>query len=192
MFNQWALALQIPLLALVIPAAIIIGQRVRGGPLVVAGAAALLAFVAFWLVGTTRALSGGNPFNGVSLIYIFFGGVILLLGAWALALAQAVSERRWAWVALLSLAVYLTFAALFAIALSPYSACMFAPQQPYCASTNQTMQALLTAGSFMGPGAILVFALRAYLPRRGAPPVGLNVSRLGATDDEPGSEPEAL
>ena len=79
MFNQWALALQIPLVALVIPATIIIGQRVRGGPLAVTAGAALLAFAAFWLLGTTGALSAGNPFNGFALSYTFFGGVLLLL-----------------------------------------------------------------------------------------------------------------
>jgi len=195
--DQWRLALEIPLLALVIPAAILAGHRMRGGSILVTSGGAILAFAVFWAAGLTGGFSRGNTFNLDAFfyvyIYVFFGGVILLLSAWALALAGAMSERRWVWVALLNPAVYLTFVALVAILLSPYFSCMFSPQQPYCLSANASLWESFIAASFIGPVAVLLYALRPYFTRRGALPAGLRASRLGAPDvADTDTEPAAL
>jgi hypothetical protein len=193
---QWRPALEVPLLALVIPAAILVGQRVRGGPLLVASGGALLGFVIFWASGLTGGFSSGNTFNyDAFVVYtcVFFGAVMLLLGAWALALAGAMGERRWGWAALLSLAVYLTFAALVAIVSSPYPSCLFAPQQPYCLSANVSVWKSFAVGSFIGPVAVLLYALRPYIAPRSALPAGLRASRLDAPDAaDTDTEPKPL
>lgn len=180
MFNQWALALQIPLLFLVIPAALIIGHRMRGGPLLVIGGGALLGFAAFWLIGAQ--VTPGIFIRSTMRSYIFFGSVTLLLGAWSLALEQSLRARRWVWVAPLCLAVYLTFVSLFAILITPLSFCLFSSQQPYCSTVGAGVWTALISGSFIGPGAIMLYALRPYIARRDAPPAGLHTSRLGAPD----------
>lgn len=185
---QWMFALQNGLLALVIPAAIIIGHRVRGGPLFVIGGGALLAFLIFWL----SVLDGASSDYAITVFYVFLGGMLWLLGAWALALADAARERRWVWVALLSFAVYFTVVALLAALLSPYAACLFGSQQPYCVSANQNEQTLLRVGSFIAPVVIMLYALRASVLRRDAPPAGLSASHLSdAPNAEPGDEPVA-
>ncbi|HEU0027595.1 MAG TPA: hypothetical protein VFQ25_10815 [Ktedonobacterales bacterium] len=189
---QWTPALQVSLVALVIPAAILMGQRARVGPVVATGSGALVAFLMFWSLLTTEEFSGGDSFPYLTRYYILFSAVFLLLGAWALALAKAVDERRWAWVALLSLAVYLTFTALFVMWQLPYSICLDMPQQPYCAVASQGTQALLMAGAFIGPIVMLIYGLCAGIPQRGALPAGLRASHIGApdvadTDTEPGS-----
>lgn len=182
---QWAFALLNGLLALVIPAAIIMGHRARGGPLVVMGGGALLALLIFWL----SILDGASSDYALAIFYIFLGGMLLLLGAWALALADAARERRWVWVALLSFAVYFTVVPLLAGLLSPYAACLFGSQQSYCASANQVEQALFIVGSFIGPVVIMLYALRARIPERSAPPAGLSAARLSdAPDAESGVE----
>jgi hypothetical protein len=183
--TQWTLILGIPLLALVIPAAILAGHRMPGGPILLTSGGALLAFAVFWSAGLTGGFSPGNTFNYsafIVYIFVFFGGVILLLGAWALAFAGAMGERRWVWVALLNPAVYLTFVALVAILLSPYFSCMFQPQQPYCQSANASVWKSFITASFIGPVAVLLYALRPNFARRSGLPAGMRATPLGAPD----------
>ena len=86
------------------------------------------------------------------------------------------------WAALLSLAVYLTFAALFAILLLPYPSCVFMPQQNYCLSPNMSVWKTFAVGSFIGPMAVLLYALRPFIARRSGLPAGMRASPLGAPD----------
>lgn len=196
MAEEWLLALEVPLVVLVIPVFVIIGRRAPGGTATALGAGALLSFLLLWLLGTTGEYTGASPLPAVAPTYLLFAGALLLLGGWAVALADAAGERRWGWVALLAVAVYLACAAFIQVLASPYSACLLESVEPYCAEGYPGELWILLAAGFAGPAAVIVYALLAPRPRRpDALPEGVQMTPLGAAGDNPdalaGGEPGA-
>jgi hypothetical protein len=159
-------------LPLVIPLAVIAGQRRPASPIVVSGGGALAAFAAFWLLlGGVWSLRGyGSPSLLVSAL-VFFGGILLFVAAWALALAAAARERRWRWLAVLALAGYVSTVAIVVMA-APPDPCLFGPPPGVaaesvgftCIATNPLGQLLVLVAYCAGPAATLVFGLRARIP----------------------------
>lgn len=190
MQGEWLLALEIPLVVLVIPAAIALGRRAPGGPATVLGAGALLAFLLMWLLETIGAYAN-NVAPSLVFLYLFLAGALLLLGGWAVALAGAAGERRWGWVALLAAVVYLAWAAFIGVLSGPYSACMFGFPAPYCSTAYPGQLALLLVAAFAGPAVVLAYALLTPHPQRSASlPAGLHVTPLAAPRSEPTTAPE--
>ncbi|HEX8036937.1 MAG TPA: hypothetical protein VF510_23975, partial [Ktedonobacterales bacterium] len=170
-------------LCLVIPIAIVLGHRRPNGPIVACGGAALTAFAAFWLL-----LGGINAVyydNRLASYLTFFGGALLLLAGWALALSSAAQARRWEWVALLTTAGYLSVVAIIFSITQP-NRCIFGPPPgagqfyPICTATYPFAYMLVVAGYLAGPAATLAYGLRSNGLRRGSHelPEGLSVSSL--------------
>lgn len=178
-------------LCLVIPAAIVLGHRRSNGPLVVCGGAALCAFAAFWLLmGGINSFRYGTPGGFPVGILTFFGGILLLLAAWALALSAAAQARRWEWVGLLTAAGYLSVVAVI-YSISPPDPCIFGPPPyyqgrfaPVC-TPHPFAYLLVIAGYLAGPAATLAYGLRPDGLRRSsrALPEGVSVSSLRAASD---------
>lgn len=176
------LALQVSLPALVIPAAVLAGMRLRGGPATLMGVGAPLALLALWLLGQSGVLQGENgQVYSYAETYLLIGAALLLIGAWAIALAAAASARRWGWVALLTLAVYLSFYVFIAMLFSTNSNCLFNAQAPGCGASAQSLLPPFLASAFIGPVAILAYTLLARQPRRRAAlPDGLLATPISA------------
>jgi hypothetical protein len=186
MLINWSPVLIVPLLLLVIPLAIALGQVVRGGPVTVMSVGAGLSMGSFWL--TLRSLYV-PPYDAQTALWLIFSalvGAILLVGAWALALAQAFHARQWVMVALLCLVVYLAIAALVFFEYSGYATCIFDPVA-FCSLMNASILPLILpltlAASFLAPVVLLVYALSAGARRQPhALPDGLTISRLTAEE----------
>lgn len=182
MLIPWWPLLLYPLVLMAIPLAIALGQVVRGGPVTVMSVGAVLGIGAFWL--SLRNSYAPNP-NGSAqaelwLIFSVLIGATLLVGAWALALAQAFRARQWLWVALLCLAVYITIAALVFSEASGFATCLLNPTA-FCGPTNRSVASLILTATFLAPVALLVYALAAGVRRQPrALPDGLTVSQLPA------------
>lgn len=179
-------ALLIPAgLLLVIPVATISMFARPTGSIIVSGAMAAAALAVFWF-----ALGGMNPygmFGGVNLIVLAIG-LLATITAWTLSLNSAAQTRRWVWVALLVVAGYLTFLAIF------YSIYTFQPCSPFdvysCPPENPVKHALIIAGYLTCAAAALVYGLRPTLRRERKPPEGLIVSSLRAARSAPSVDGE--
>lgn len=185
---HWWHALLYPLPLIIIPLAIGLGRFVRGGALTTLSVGALLALGAFWYGMrdwyTPTAPFGYSPSTWI-VLFAMIVGAPLLLCAWTLALVQAARAREWVWIGTLCLAVYLTAATLVFFEATPYALCLLDPGA-YCPPGIQSGQGALAsfiAASFIAPGALLVYALRAGTQRqpRGQPD-GLRVTRLTAEE----------
>lgn len=100
-------------LCLVIPIAIVLSHRHPSGPIVICSWVAFAAFGVFWLLlGGVNSPTRDAPGHILMSILTFFGGILLLLAAWVLALNAASEARRWGWVALLTIATYLSALAI--------------------------------------------------------------------------------
>jgi hypothetical protein len=189
--SPWISTLLIASLSLFIPAAIVVGARVRFGALVVCAGASAAVFAVFWLLlGGASALDGSNGPLGIVPVLVLLGGLLLMFAAWTLALDASTHARRWQWVELLTIAGVASFAAVL-ISISPPDPCLFvSPLErfgPFCpGAANPLIPLLLTAGYFAGPAAALAYGLgsRVAAPRlRRALPEGLTLSRLGNEGD---------
>ncbi len=105
-----------------------------------------------------------------------YGGVLITLAAWILAINAAAQARRWVWVALLIVAGYLTLAAVYA---SFSLQTCFGPDFT-CPPPDPLAQALVFVGYLACPVAALVYGVRALGQRVRTPPDGLLVSSLRA------------
>jgi hypothetical protein len=187
--SQLPLTLTIPIVALVIPGAIFMGQLWRNGALVICGACALLAFLTLWTLGATAAVSGGNPpLNSqadtiYTVIYTFLGADLLLFAGWALALASAVNQRRWGWVMALIASVFVSLALFTYAEQATNGACSAYASQPCFLGLPLAYLYFLVA-SVSGPTAILAYALVAPQPQRPrALPAGLSTSPILTPED---------
>jgi len=188
----------IPLVVVISLAIILIlGRWVRGGSIATASGAATLAFAAFWLEIQSATLAEMNPVSSVSsappsytdvliALYTFLVAALLLFAAWAIALADAVSSHRWGWVALLCLALYASITAVVGLTTSPLLSCAYSsPQIPVCWTISPVTRALIIAGCFVGPVALLIYALRPLAHGSPTLPDGLTVSPLDTPQAEP-------
>ena len=185
MAGPWLTFVIIAALALLIPLAVLIGQRTPGGPIVVASGGALLAFAGYWvMIGILSAspVDEQRPPDLLPSSLVLTAGIVLLVAAWTLALADAAQGRRWGWVALLSLGFYANVAAAYWLGSSSFLSCLLAGPQSFCPPYNHFTAMLIIAGSFVGPGVALTYALRAPTAGKRTLPDGLSVSPLGATD----------
>lgn len=182
--------LLIAALCLVIPVAVVLGHRHPNGSIVVCGCAACGTFVVFWLLlGGINSLSSAQEHFLVSIL-TFFGGILLLLASWTLALSAAAQTRRWPWVAALSTAGYLSVVTIF-FSISQPDPCIFGSppdsefMSPVCTTSYPLVKLLVIAGYLAGPAASLVYGLRPDGLRHGAHtlPEGLSISSLRATSD---------
>lgn len=180
-------------LCLLVPAAIVLGHRRPSGPIIICSSAALGAFAAFWLLlGGINSLyvrgASGSPPIGLLLL---FGGLFLLFAAWALALNAAAQARRTEWVILLTVAGYISVAAII-FSISQPDPCIFGPPpgvEPFglsCTATYPFERLLIIAGYLVGPAATLAYGLRLDgLSRRSRVlPEGVSVSSLRAPTGE--------
>ncbi|HZC05303.1 MAG TPA: hypothetical protein VE338_06655 [Ktedonobacterales bacterium] len=182
----WEPILLVPLVAMVIPVAILIGQWVRGGALTSLSAGALLGIV-IYLAPVWVSLWSSDASYSFSLpgTLALASGAVLLLGGFAIAGADALRVRRRGWVVGLCVTVYATFVALVGLTITPIRSCMYLMSgPPACAPPDVGRILLFSAASLVGPGVMLLYALRAQGSEALAPvlPDGLTVSRLDATD----------
>lgn len=183
----WEPIVLVPLVAMVIPVAILIGQRARGGPLTGLGAGALLGFLIYMTLTWSSLWSSDTPIAGsLPQVLALVIGAVLLLGAFTLATVDALRMRRRGLAIALCVAVYVTFFALMGLLSAPLKSCAYFPQgAPTCTSPDVTRFLLFATISLIGPGAMLVYALRAQgreAQTETALPDGLTISRLDATD----------
>lgn len=184
MLIAWWPVLLYPLPLMVIPLAIALGQVVRGGPVTVMSIGAAIGIGSYLLAlrdyYTPYHIGGAQAVLWV--IFSALAGATLLVGAWALALAQACRARQWVWVALLCLAVYITAAALVLFEASGYAFCLFNPEA-FCGQSDPVALPLFLASDFLAPAVLLAYALLAGVRRQPrALPEGLTVSRLTAEE----------
>jgi hypothetical protein len=192
--SEWATILLISAVSLVIPAAIVVGSRVRFGALVVSAGASAAAFVVFWfLLGGASGLDGSDGPTGIVPVLVLLGGLLLMFAAWALALHASAQVRLWPWVGLLTVAGVATFAAVL-ISISPPDPCIFGQRfgPPAVCAPNPLAQLLVTAGYFALPAAALAYGLgfRVAASLSRTPPEGITVSQLGDGEIDSGSQPE--
>lgn len=185
----WLLVLLLTALSLIIPATVLLGQRIPIGPVIVSSGASLGAFAVFWLFlgGTTSSLNE-SPEGGLVLVVTLLIGVIQLGVAWILALNTAAQQRRWGWVALLTLAGELSVAALLISIVRP-DPCMLGDPSTFdtydgsCPTSNLFAHVLILVGYLAGPVAASVYSLRSAKLQRSGPPEGLSVSSISAASD---------
>lgn len=179
----WHLMVLLPLLALAIPVAILIGQRWRNGPLISLSAGATLG-VGIYLALTWAWLadSTSNPYSESAISILFLiGGAVLLLGAWALALTDALRERQRVWAVIQCALVYGSFVGMLGFFLSPVTYCGELPSGTYCTPFDYGRFAIFGALSLAGPIATLLYALLAH--GRAAPAPDREVEQpVGAGD----------
>jgi hypothetical protein len=180
----WEPLLLFPLLVLIIPIAILIGQRWRSGPLVSLSAGAIIGMVIYLalLTMTWSAFSPNfnPPFGGyyTEAVMSLIGGAVLLLGASALAFADALRGRRPAWAVIQCALVYGSFVGMLGFFLSPVTYCGELPNGTYCSPFDYGRFAIFAALSLAGPLALLIYALFAAFQRQPrALPDGLTISR---------------
>jgi hypothetical protein len=163
----WEPLLLFPLLVLVIPIAILIGQRWRSGPLVSLSAGAVLGMVIYLALLTLTWSSFSTypyqPFGGYYTLAVLslIGGAVLLLGASALAFADALRGRRLAWAVTQCALVYGGFVGMLGFFLSPVTYCKGLPNGTYCTPFDYGRFALFAVLSLAGPLATLLYALLA-------------------------------
>jgi hypothetical protein len=186
--SPWTIILLISAVSLVILGAIVVGSRVRFGPLVVCAGASAAVFAVFWfLLGGINGLYGNGPSGPIPLL-LLYGGLLLMFAAWTLALDASTRARHWQWVGLLTVAGVALVAAVL-ISISPPDPCIFGQRfgpSDFSACTPKTLaQLLVTAGYFAGPDTALAYGLgfRGAAPRPNTLPEGLTVSRVGTEDD---------
>ena len=179
---DWNVFLAPAAVLLVIPLAIIPAFGRPTGSIIVSGTLGTAAFAVFWL-----ALGGVDGFGQnmpVSMV-VMYGGMLITLVAWALALNGAAQARRWVWVALLFVAGYATAAAIYAsFSLQTCFGPAFA-----CPPPDPLKQALVIAGYLACPVAALVFGILPLTRRTRQPLEELVISSLYAapSSDAPDS-----
>lgn len=183
----WEPILLVPLVAMVIPIAILIGQRLRGGPLTGLSAGAVLGILICLALSWASLWSGDAPYpTSLSSVLALACGSVLLLGGFALAGADALRARRREWAVGLCVATYATFVGLIGPIIIPIRSCQYGPLgAPTCSPPDVGRFLLFAALSLLGPCAMLVYALRAQghaAQPETALPDGLTISRLDATD----------
>ena len=173
MVEQWRMALEYPLVALAIPATILIGFLWRRDTLIAVAGTALLALLALGIIGfrgtvasAFLASAGVVPLTPAMMIdlfiviYLLVGGIVLMLAGWTLTLANALQERRWFWLIALIPGAYLTLVLFFYIASSPNYFCFFASaNQQLCPMGPALTDTVYLAACVVGPGSILAYAL---------------------------------
>ncbi|HEX9038895.1 MAG TPA: hypothetical protein VF808_18075 [Ktedonobacterales bacterium] len=161
-----------PILAmtLVIPAAVLTGQRWRSGAMVASAIGALLGFLPLWAASLTAVsvYSFGVAFGYVEIL-LFLGGGLLLVGAWAIALERAVRQRHW-WGFVLVTASALLSTGLFFIQDPYYYPCASSFGAGGCNANPPLTHAIFLGAALIGPGAILAYAWWARHARTPAPP----------------------
>ena len=194
----WEPLLLIPLLVLVIPIAILIGQRWRGGPLVSLSVGAVLGMVIYLalltLTWSSFSTNFNQPFGGYYTLAVLslVGGAVLLLGASALAFTDALRGRRRAWAIIQCALVYGSFVGMLGFFLAPVTYCGELPSGTYCSPIDYGRFALFAALSLAGPLATLLYALLALGRTTPSPnrevelPDGLTISRPTAEEGQAG------
>src|SRR5579862_4807628 len=118
--SEWVGLLPLALVPMIIPLTILLGLRHPQGSLAFTSSAAILALAVFWLpLGGISGLRGGPSQNYPLDIYVLVGATLLFVASWAIGLTAAVQSRRWAWVAFLILAGYLSVYAMIVSIASP-------------------------------------------------------------------------
>lgn len=171
MLSPWAGIALWSLLPLAIVPLILIGRLLPNGASTATSGAAVITLSFFFTF-----LNGGyglpaRPTNPTSAI-VWLLGLLLLLAAWILALADAAQGRRWRWLLPLTLSAYLSFCALLALAISP-DPCPFQPGQDIgpglqCGQPDQILHLLTLAGCYIGALTALLYSLRDTIPGRSA------------------------
>jgi hypothetical protein len=180
----WEPMLLFPLLVMVIPVAILLGQRWRGGPQISLSAGAILGVVIYLaLTWASFATRGYEPIENTIGTLALLGGAILLLGALALGFADALCTRRRVWALIQSALVYGSFVGMLGFMLEPVRVCSFLPSGAICAPPDMGRFALTIALMLAGPIATLVYALRTGAQRQPRTlPEGLTITRLTAEE----------
>jgi hypothetical protein len=189
------LSMEIAAIFLLAPLTIFIGSRRPTGAIIVSGTAATVAAILFWIF-----LGGfqGDARLGNTQIFtlLFFGGLLLLVTAWSLALSSAASTHRWGWMALLVVSGYISFTAVF-IGLSTPNPCnatqvssVFS-NSPACAGANPLVSLAFQASHFVGPVAATLYGFQgASSPSSDPLPPDVAVTPLGTgVEEDTGPEP---
>lgn len=164
----WEPLLLFPLLVLIIPIAILIGQRWRSGPLVSLSAGAILGMVIYLallaLTWSSFSANFNQSFGGyyTEAVLSLVGGAVLLLGASALAFADVLRGRRRVWAVIQCALVYGSFVGMLGFFLSPVTYCGELPSGTYCTPFDYGRFAIFGALSLAGPIATLLYALLAH------------------------------
>jgi len=127
-------------LALLIPASVLIGGFIPGGPRAITSGATLVAMAAFWTLAQGVYLDRlilTQRFTGM--VVAGFAGNVLALATWTLVLADATRTRRWGWYVVAVLAGLAVFAATISFLLTPsVQACAYAITSAYCTTGGMT------------------------------------------------------
>lgn len=188
MTPAWASIALYALLPLAIVPLVLVGRLLPNGAITATSGAAVIALSVFFTF-----LNGGYGLNSaqasLSTVIVWLLGLLLLFAAWTLAFTDAAQGRRWRWLFPLTVAVYLSFAALISLAALP-DPCALAPGQPagmsglQCGAPDQTAHLLTVVGCYLGPLTALLYSLRDTLPHRQPRPAEAAVSPLSAEGGE--------
>lgn len=152
-------------LPLVIPIAIMLGHRRTTGAILATGGGALAALAIFWLfLGGMSGLSGGPSSGGIISAVLLYGGCLLVIAGWTLALNATMYARQWRWAALLTVAGYAWCVAVVFIVTHPlqvmYSCGVDQSFVPICPATNPFLvQFLIPAVFLIAPAAVLAYGV---------------------------------
>lgn len=200
--EQWRLALEYPLVVLAIPATILIGYLWRKDMLVAVAGVAWLPLLALGIIGfrgmaasavlASAGIGSLKPAMMIDLfivIYVFVGGIVLMVAGWTLTFSDALQKRRWFWLIALTPSAYLTLALFFYISYTSNYFCFFASaNQQLCPGGPARADMLYLAACMVGPGSILAYALwaRVGLSTHHQPrtlPDGLSVTSLNTSQE---------
>jgi hypothetical protein len=198
--EPWLLALEYPLVALAIPVTVLIGYLWRRDTLIAVAGAAWLPFLALGIIGIRGTVASAvlasagvgqlKPSMMMDLfivIYVFVGGIVLMIAGWTLALANALRGRHWFWLIALTPCAYLTLVLFFYISYASSYFCLFASaNQLLCPGGPALADTLYLAACVVGPGSILAYALWARVglsthQQSRALPDGVSVTSLNTS-----------
>ncbi len=160
---------------LIIPIAILLGRQRPWGPILVTSVGALVVSAVFWIPLDGFGFFGvsNNPANGPTTSNLgfsplaplfFYGGLLLVVAGWTLAINASARAGQGGWILLLVVTGYLSFLALLISVYDPnFCLLNFEPSGftfgPLCPAVNPAAQDIVKAAHLLGPATVLVYAL---------------------------------
>ena len=157
---------------LIVPLVIVAARKRANGPLIACASSAIVCIVALWLLSGPQSslLNFSGPQDGPLALHFALYALAGATGqaAWVLAVYQAALGRHGRWIAALTVAQVIAYAAL----LFSANPCVWAEATGSfgvngCTPLTPMTMHLISAAWLASPAAALAYALRGPLPRHG-------------------------